>query len=76
MFNQCTCLGDLNRFCLRLRRSAAEIARDAVASQGATVLLSGATARTALVSVGGCIFFGAYEAATAFLQSRPSWVHG
>jgi len=57
------------------RRSAAEIAREAVAKDGFTVLFSGATARTALISVGGCVFFGAYEWSTAFLQRNVSALH-
>jgi hypothetical protein len=53
-----------------------EITKDAVAKDGVTVLWSGATARTALISVGGCVFFGAYETSTAFLQNRSwGWLH-
>jgi solute carrier family 25 S-adenosylmethionine transporter 26 len=59
-----------------VRRSALEIASDAVKKDGVTVLWSGATARTALISVGGCVFFGAYETSTAFLQNRSwGWLH-
>jgi solute carrier family 25 S-adenosylmethionine transporter 26 len=57
------------------RRSAFQIASDAVAKDGVTVLWSGATARTALISVGGCVFFGAYEGSTAFLQKNATFLH-
>merc|ERR1719247_3992686 len=51
------------------QQGAVQIAAEALRTEGVRRLWSGATARTALISVGGCVFFGAYEVASVVLRT-------